>query len=128
MKDAVDHKAQEMVVVKRRLRAREGFTPTEVMPAEVMVAAPLPRLAMAGLVPFRKRRLGGGQNGVTLIESLIASAILLVVMSAIYSMWAGLHNTYLFTAEDMLAQDQARGGDGRDGRIHTNRPHSGVGA
>jgi prepilin-type N-terminal cleavage/methylation domain-containing protein len=72
-----------------------------------MSPAPHQRLHNSPCSPGR-RTLGGGQNGMTLIELLVASAILLVVMSAIYSIWAGLQNTYMFTAEDMLAQDQAR--------------------
>jgi Tfp pilus assembly protein PilV len=47
MKDAVGHEAQEMVVVKRRLRAREGFTLIEIMVATLLLL-----FSMAGFVPF----------------------------------------------------------------------------
>lgn len=52
--------------------------------------------------------LGGRQEGFTLIELLVASVLLLVVMGAVYGIWSGLQNTYAFTNDDMIAQDQAR--------------------
>lgn len=52
--------------------------------------------------------LTGGQQGMTLIELLVASVLLLVVMGAVYSIWSGLQNTFEFTNDDMVAQDQAR--------------------
>lgn len=72
--------------------------------------------------------LGGRQEGFTLIELLIASALLLVVMGAVYGIWSGLQNTYAFTSDDMIAQDQARTAMGemvesiRTGRIPPSAP------
>lgn len=55
-----------------------------------------------------RRMLDSGQEGLTLIELLVASVLLLVVMGAVYGIWSGLQNTYAFTNDDMVAQEQAR--------------------
>ena len=49
-----------------------------------------------------------GQAGFSLVELLVVTALLLVVMGAIYSIWSGLERTYAFTNEDMAAQAEAR--------------------
>lgn len=49
-----------------------------------------------------------GQAGFSLVELLVVTALLLVVMGAIYSVWSGLERTYAFTNEDMAAQAEAR--------------------
>lgn len=53
------------------------------------------------------RRLGG-RRGFALVELLVAMALMLVVLAAIYGVWFGLQRTYSFTNEDLLAQEQAR--------------------
>jgi hypothetical protein len=44
----------------------------------------------------------------TLVELLVASALMLVVMAAIYGVWSGLDRTFRFTNDDMIAQQEAR--------------------
>ena len=56
----------------------------------------------------REKSFMSGQEGMSLIELLVASVLLLVVMGAIYGVWSGLQRTYAFTNDDMIAQDQAR--------------------
>ena len=78
-------------------------------------------------VPSRRMRTTG-QEGLTLIELLVASVLLLVVMGAVYGIWSGLQNTYAFTNDDMVAQEQARMAMGemvesiRTGRIPPSAP------
>jgi prepilin-type N-terminal cleavage/methylation domain-containing protein len=70
-----------------------------------------------------------GQEGLTLIELLVASVLLLVVMGAVYGIWSGLQNTYAFTNDDMVAQEQARNAMGemvesiRTARIPPSAPN-----
>jgi len=43
-----------------------------------------------------------------MVELLVAMALTLVVMSAIFGIWFGLGRTYEFTVDDTIAQEQAR--------------------
>lgn len=44
----------------------------------------------------------------SLIELLVAMSLFLVVIAALFSVWARLQSTYTFTDEDLLAQQQAQ--------------------
>lgn len=57
--------------------------------------------------PTREGRLAASE-GFSLIELLIASALLIVIMGAIYAVWMGLTRTYAFTEDDVKAQQEAR--------------------
>lgn len=48
------------------------------------------------------------QEGFSLVEVLIATSLMLVVMSAVFGVWLGLTRTYAFTEDDISAQQQAR--------------------
>lgn len=50
----------------------------------------------------------GGQEGVTLVELLVVMMLMVVVMGAVFTVWTRLEHTYLFTEDDMRAQEQAR--------------------
>jgi Tfp pilus assembly protein PilV len=54
------------------------------------------------------RRSLAGQAGVSLIELLVASLLLLVIMGAIFAVWQGLSRTYAFTEDDITVQEEAR--------------------
>ncbi len=49
-----------------------------------------------------------GQDGVTLVELLVVMMLMIVVMGAIFTVWSRLEHTYLFTEDDIRAQEQAR--------------------
>lgn len=54
-------------------------------------------------------RLGqGDQRGMSLVELLVAMALMLVVIAAISGLWIRLQNTYVFTSEDLTAQQEAQ--------------------
>ncbi|MGB9881072.1 MAG: PilW family protein, partial [Anaerolineae bacterium] len=55
--------------------------------------------------PLLQRR---GSAGFALVEALIATALIAVVLLAIFTIWFGLQRTYAFTEEDMRAQQEAR--------------------
>lgn len=59
---------------------------------------------------FAQRPLNrlSADRGFTLVEVLIAMALLLVVLVGIYTIWFGLQRTYSFTDDDMKAQQEAR--------------------
>lgn len=48
------------------------------------------------------------QRGLSLVELLVAMAVFLVIIAAIFGVWNRLQSTYDFTAQDLLAQEQAR--------------------
>jgi hypothetical protein len=48
------------------------------------------------------------EAGLSLVELLVTMIVLIVVLLAIYATWSRLESTYAFTADDMLAQEQAR--------------------
>ncbi len=60
----------------------------------------------------RRNPAGSREEGVSLIELLIAMMLMLVVMGAIYGVWNRLEKTYVFAEDDMLAQSEARMGLG----------------
>lgn len=62
------------------------------------------RLARRAL--FRRKR--NPEEGFTIVEAVIAAALLMVVLAAIYTIWFGLQRTYSFTDDDMKAQAEAR--------------------
>ena len=49
-----------------------------------------------------------GEAGFTIVETVVAMALMLIVLGAIYGIWFGLQRTYSFTDEDLTAQEQAR--------------------
>jgi prepilin-type N-terminal cleavage/methylation domain-containing protein len=53
------------------------------------------------------RRLTKGE-GFSLTEVLVASALMLVILAAVYGIWFGMQRTYGFVDEDMKAQTEAR--------------------
>jgi len=55
-----------------------------------------------------RTRHARGEEGVTVVELLVAMVLTIVVLGAIYTIWLGLQRTYSFTNEDMTAQEQAR--------------------
>ena len=63
--------------------------------------------SVAAMARSPRRRLTRG-DGFSLIEVLIAAALVLVILVAIYTVWFGLQRTYSFTDEDLAAQEQAR--------------------
>jgi prepilin-type N-terminal cleavage/methylation domain-containing protein len=56
----------------------------------------------------RGRRSAMGEEGFSLIEVMVAMVLLLVVMAAVYGIWFGLQDTFVFANDDMIAQEQAR--------------------
>lgn len=50
----------------------------------------------------------GREEGLSLVELLIAMMLLLVVMGAIYGLWNRLEKAYVFAEDDMVAQSEAR--------------------
>lgn len=58
--------------------------------------------------PFPFRGRARSEEGVSLIELLIAMMLMLVVMGAVYGVWSRLESTYSFTEDDMRAQAEAR--------------------
>ncbi|MBC7292790.1 MAG: prepilin-type N-terminal cleavage/methylation domain-containing protein, partial [Thermoleophilia bacterium] len=66
------------------------------------------RLSTRTLVHGATARRLGGRRGFALVELLVAMALMLVVLAAIYGVWFGLQRTYSFTNEDLIAQEQAR--------------------
>jgi len=56
----------------------------------------------------RPPRSARAETGLSLVELLVASALSLVVMAAVYGIWGGLDRTFRFTNDDLIAQQQAR--------------------
>jgi type II secretory pathway component PulJ len=48
------------------------------------------------------------QAGVSLVELLVASLLLIVIIAAIFTVWQGLSRTYAFTEDDITVQQEAR--------------------
>lgn len=48
------------------------------------------------------------EAGFSLIEVMVAMMLLLIVMAAVYGIWFGLQDAFVFANDDMLAQEQAR--------------------
>lgn len=57
---------------------------------------------------LRFRRTWRGKEGFSLVETMVAMVLMLVVLGAIYGVWFGLQRTYSFADEDLAAQEQAR--------------------
>lgn len=69
---------------------------------------PLYRTALVAAARARRVPVRTREEGVSLVELLIAMMLMLVVMGAIYGVWSGLERTYVFAEDDMVAQAEAR--------------------
>ncbi len=57
---------------------------------------------------WRCRKTASDEAGLTLVELLVVMMLMMVVMGAIYGIWAGLARSYTFAEDDIRAQDEAR--------------------
>lgn len=60
------------------------------------------------LLPYNRFSALRSEQGISLVELLVAMALLLVVLAAMSGLFISLQNTYAFTNEDILAQQQAQ--------------------